>query len=337
MSPPLPLMNLALCDRLPATPPQRSTSSSSRTPRPVVGIPATGAAEEVVDGCVVEDPRSAALCLVKEQFLPFTTIRAHGRRYVVESKLGEGLSSVTFQVEDCKENRYVALKLVPLCQEAKDETYGTAALLRRLSHEHILPCNDSFEYATGGLPFLCLKLPHYPRGSLADLIRHKNHLGSKISARHICGYISQLASALQYLHQQGLLHGDLRPEHVLLSQHTEDVRLIGLTDSVGLRRRCTGLVTVTGGQGLYAPPEWANSQFVGRRLHPTETPLPSYDMWTLGCLLVELCTSQTLEDRLGPHGTPLALDAAALESVQLQMRFAHKGIFEPLSRGLLDP
>lgn len=58
MSPPLPLMNLALCDRLPATPPQRSTSSSSRTPRPVVGIPATGAAEEVVDGCVVEDPRT---------------------------------------------------------------------------------------------------------------------------------------------------------------------------------------------------------------------------------------------------------------------------------------
>eukprot|EP00667_Euglena_gracilis_P008642 EG_transcript_8762 len=337
MSPPLSPLTAELCNSFPEPPTQRNTSSSSQTLRPVVGIPATETEEEVVDGCVVEDPRSAALQLINEKFRLCTTFRARSRQYMIEAKLGEGLSSVTFQVEDCKENRYVALKLVPLSEAYKDETYSTAALLHRLTHQHIVPCHDFFEYATGGVSFLCLKLPFCSRGSLGDLIRHKNHLGSKVSARHICGYISQLASALQCLHQQELLHGDLRPEHVLLHPFKEEVRLIGLTDGVGLRRRSKGPVTVTGGRGLYAPPEWAQSHFLGRRLHPQETPLPSYDMWTLGCLLVELCTGRTLEDRLGPHGPSLAASPAAMQAVRVQMQSAHKGVFEPLSRGLLDP
>lgn len=38
------------------------------------------------------------------------------------------------------------------------------------------------------------------------------------------GPVSQLAAALQFLHEQGLLHGDLRPDHVLLYTHQEEVR-----------------------------------------------------------------------------------------------------------------
>eukprot|EP00667_Euglena_gracilis_P012009 EG_transcript_12314 len=307
--------------------------------RAVVAV-AADLAGPVALGSVVDDPSSAALLLLKEQLVPFTTFRAQSadrRRFVVQTKIGEGLSSVVFQVEDCVEDRYVALKMVPLTGGHMEETYGTAALLKRLSHEHIVPCYDFFEYATSGVTFLCLRQPFFPRGSLGDLIRWKSYSGSKISARHIVGYISQLAAVLQYLHQQGLLHGDLRPEHVLLYQHKEEVRLIGLTDSVGLRRRAAGATSVTGGRLLYAPPEWAHSPFLGRKLHPQETPLPSYDMWALGCLLVELCTGKLLEDRLGAHGTPLALSPTALEAVKTQMHSAHKGIFEPLSRGLLDP
>eukprot|EP00667_Euglena_gracilis_P012481 EG_transcript_12825 len=304
--------------------------------RAVVAVPADAVAA-VAEGSVVDDPSRSALLLLKEQFSPFTTFRAQSRRFVVHAKLGEGQSSVVFQVEDCVEDRYVALKMVPLTGAYTEETYATAALLKRLNHEHIVPCWDFFEYTTSGVSFLCLKVPFCPRGSLADLIHWKNYSGSKINSRHIVSYISQLAAVLLYLHQQGLLHGDLRPEHVLLYLHKEEVRVIGLADNLGLRRRCQGAASVTGGRLLYVPPEWAHSPFLGRKLHPQETPLPSYDMWTLGCLLAELCTGKTLEDRLGPHGTPLATNAPILEAVLQQMQTAHKGVFEPLCRGLLDP
>eukprot|EP00667_Euglena_gracilis_P029886 EG_transcript_40304 len=131
-------------------------------PGAVVGTPAT-ATELVVDGCVVEDPRAAALLLIKEHLSPLTTVCARSRSYEVHTQLAEGLSSALFQVEETKANRFFALKLVPICQEDVGETYATAALLRRLHHEHILPCHDFFEYAEGGLPFLCLKLTFCPR------------------------------------------------------------------------------------------------------------------------------------------------------------------------------
>eukprot|EP00668_Euglena_longa_P010573 GGOE01012807.1.p1 GENE.GGOE01012807.1~~GGOE01012807.1.p1 ORF type:complete len:406 (-),score=122.49 GGOE01012807.1:1595-2782(-) len=301
--------------------------------RAVIATPANEA--EVAEGSVVDDPSKAALRVIKETFTPFVIVRTQSTVFVIHTRFGQGLSSIIYQVEDRVEDMFFALKVVPLCDPFTDETLGTAALLRRMKHKHIVPCYDHFRFVTNGVPFLCLKLPFCPRGSLGDLIRWKSNSGGKISAAHISGYITQLASALQYLHQQGLLHGDLRPENVLLATDTE-VRLIGLTHSIGLRCRSVGPVTVTGGQRLYAPPEWASSTIRGRALHPTEVPLPSYDMWGLGCLLTELCTTKLLEDRLGLHGTPLALDTSALEAVQRQMQTVHKGVFAPLSQGLLD-
>eukprot|EP00667_Euglena_gracilis_P009393 EG_transcript_9549 len=301
--------------------------------RAVVALPAD---EGPAQGSVVDDPSKAALRLIKETFTPFVIVNAQSTRFVVHTKYGEGLSSVVYQVEDRTEDMFFALKVVPLCEPFTEETLGTANLLRRLRHKHIVPCHDHFRFVTKGVPFLCLKLPFCPRGSLGDLVRWKNNSGGKISAANISGYVSQLAAALQFLHEQGLLHGDLRPDHVLLYTHQEEVRLIGLTDSIGLRRRSGGPATLTGGRGLYAPPEWAESPFLGRRLHPTEVPLPSYDMWALGCLLVELCTGKLLEDRLGLHGTPLSLNPSAMEAVRLQMQSVHRGAFEPLSRALLE-
>eukprot|EP00667_Euglena_gracilis_P005567 EG_transcript_5610 len=302
----------------------------------VVALPAN-AVGVVAEGSVVDDPSKAALRLIKETFTPFVIVRTQSTTFVVHTKFGQGLSSVIYQVEDRVEDMFFALKVVPLCEPFIDEIYGTAALLRRLKHKYIIPCHDYFKFVTNSVPFLCFKLPFCPRGSLGDLIRCKNHTGGKISAGHITGYISQLASALHYLHQQGLLHGDLRPDHVMLYTHHEEVRLIGLTDSVGLRCRSSGPVSVTGGRLLYAPPEWAESPFLGRVLHPTEVPLPSYDMWSLGCLLMELCTGKLLEDRQGLHGTPLALDTAAMESVRIQMQSVLRGVFASLGRGLLNP
>eukprot|EP00667_Euglena_gracilis_P006439 EG_transcript_6494 len=305
----------------------------------VVAVPADAVAP-VVEGSVVADPCRTALALLREHLRPFAVVHTQARRFAVEDKLGEGQSSVVVQVEDPAEpyfeDRHVALKVVPLAGAYVEEVHATAALLKRLNHDLIVPCLDTFDCATGGVSCLCLKLP-LCRHSLADVIRWKSCSGSQISARSVVIYISQLATALQYLHEQGLLHGDLRPEHVLLHQYRKEVRVIGLADSVGLRRRSAGAASVTGGRLLAVPPEWAHSSFLGRRLHPQEVPLPSYDMWTLGCLLVELCTGKTLEARLGPHGPPLAVNLPVMEEVRQQVQTAHKGLFAPLARGLLDP
>eukprot|EP00667_Euglena_gracilis_P020033 EG_transcript_21587 len=255
-------------------PAEYSVADSGELQQAVVALPVHIPAV-TAEGSVVDDPAKAALRLIRDTFTPFVIVRTPTTLFVVHTKFGQGLSSIVYQVEDRIEDMFFALKVVPLCEPYLNETLGTAALLRRLKHKHIVPCHDHFRFVTQGVPFLCLKLPFCPRGSLGDLLRWKGHSGGRISAAHIAGYIAQLASALQYLHQQGILHGDLRPDHVMLYTHHEEVRLIGLTDSVGLRCRSSGPVSVTGGRLLYAPPEWAESPFLGRVLHPTEVPLPS--------------------------------------------------------------
>eukprot|EP00667_Euglena_gracilis_P028810 EG_transcript_37313 len=114
----------------------------------VVAVPAN-AVGPVAEGCVVDDPCKAALALVQEQLPPFTSFRAQSRRFVSRGKLGEGHSSVVLQVEDCAEDyfedRHVALKMIPLAGAYTEEAYATAALLKRLSHEFIVPCHEFFE------------------------------------------------------------------------------------------------------------------------------------------------------------------------------------------------
>eukprot|EP00667_Euglena_gracilis_P004560 EG_transcript_4583 len=289
--------------------------------------------EAAAEGCVVEAPTTAALRLLQRTFPPLAVLRAPAGVFVVHARIAQGMHSAVYHVEDQRE-KGSALKVVPLWPPLRDTWLGTAALLARLRHRHIVHCLEHFRYVTHGVPFLCLRLQPCLRGSLADhLRRSRKGVSGPLAAK----YITQLASALHYLHRQGILHGDVRADHVLLATHDEEVRLTGLTHGLGLHRRvpCRQL-TVTGAPRLYAPPEWAESTFLGRVLHPTETPLPSYDMWALGCLLVELCTGTLLEDRLGLHGTPLSLDAAALAGAQQQMEAVHRGAFAPLSRGLLD-
>eukprot|EP00667_Euglena_gracilis_P005962 EG_transcript_6006 len=302
--------------------------------QPAVIAPAEGEEGEAVEGSVVADPTKTALHLLRETFTPFVIFRAHSTVFVVHIRIGEGMSSAVYQVEDRVRGKPFALKVVPLVGPYPGVAQGTAELLRRLRHRHIIHCYSHFQYTTQTVPFLCLKLEPCLRGTLADLLRRSD---GPISGSHVALYMTQLASALQYLHQQGILHGDVRADHVLLATHDEEVRLTGLTHSLGLRRRAPGQrLTVTGGHGLFAPPEWAESGFQGRALHPTEVPLPSYDMWGLGCLLVELCTNNLLEDRLGLNSDPLAADAVALEAVQQELEAVHRGAFAPLGFGLLD-
>eukprot|EP00667_Euglena_gracilis_P008579 EG_transcript_8690 len=313
----------------------RSSRRSRVRIQPAVVAPPADAPAVVAQGSVVDEPSEAALRLIQKKFSPFHAVRTPVNTFVVHRKIGQGMWSAVFQVEDRQQEMFFALKVVPLGEPFVEAVVGTAALLRRLKHKHIVHCFEHFKYVTKGVPFYCSKLQACLGGSMADLIRSRGCTLGRISDPYILGYVTQLASALEYLHNQGLLHGDLRPDNVLLATDTE-VRLAGLTHQIGLRRRAPGAVTVTGGHRLYAPPEWAGSPFRGRALHATEVPLPSYDMWGLGCLLVELCTGKLLEDRLGLTNSPLALDAAAMEAVRLQMRSAHKGAFAQLAQRLLD-
>jgi eukaryotic-like serine/threonine-protein kinase len=81
----------------------------------------------------------------------------------------------------------------------------------QLDHPHILKVRDMG--VENHYPFLVSD--YVPPATL----RQKFARGNAHSLETFLPYLKQIASALEYVHHQGILHGDVRPEHILVDQN----------------------------------------------------------------------------------------------------------------------
>ncbi len=122
-------------------------------------------------------------------------------------------------------NRLVAVKIVALddvdavngtdrTREAEQHCLHEAKLLGRFSHPHILAIHDS-GYDRGRFYLMT----HYvPYGSLADALHgtHYCSLHLPLTVSLATDFVSQIASALQYVHDSGVVHNDVKPDNILI-------------------------------------------------------------------------------------------------------------------------
>ncbi|MFD7879000.1 protein kinase [Streptomyces sp. NPDC059766] len=195
-------------------------------------------------------------------------------RYRLLSPLGEGGMGTVWRARDELLNREVAVKEVraPAGLPASDVERMYARLEReawaaaRISHRNVVTVYD---VATeDGRPWIVMELV---RGiSLAELLETEGALTPQRAA-HIG---AEVLAALRAAHEAGVLHRDVKPANVLLSN---DGRVV-LTDFGIARVEGSSALTMTGeviGSPEFLPPERA----LGR------TPGPESDLWSLGVLL----------------------------------------------------
>jgi serine/threonine protein kinase len=110
----------------------------------------------------------------------------------------------------------LAIKIlqVPLSQADHDSFHKEARLLTKIRHPHIVAAHT---YDVDDImPFIVMN--YAPNGTL----RHRYPTGTRLSNEDIVRYITQVAEALQYLHdQEQLIHCDVKPENMLLGPHDE--------------------------------------------------------------------------------------------------------------------
>src|SRR6476619_4474901 len=197
-------------------------------------------------------------------------------RYELEERVGSGGMSNVCRAHDRLLERTVALKILHE-QFTRDEDYverfrREARAVAQLAHPNIVTVIDRGEQ--DGRQFLVFEYIHGQ--NLKEL-----SAGGPLDVREAIGLALQVARALSFAHERGLVHRDVKPQNVLLSEDGQaKVTDFGIARSLDVHG-----VTQTGtvlGTSDYIAPEQARGQKVD----------PKTDIYSLGAVLYELLTGE---------------------------------------------
>ncbi len=202
--------------------------------------------------------------------------------YAVAEEIGRGSTSTVYRCVEDRTGREVAVKVFSAGDPDRFER--EVRLMTRLEHPHIVRLLDSGRVG--------------PRIYLAMALVQGENLASWIQARLFeervrpgTELLRQVAEAIGYAHDQGVLHRDLKPANVLVSGSSAFVTDFGLAvDGSSDRLTLSGTIL---GTAAYMAPE----QALGLRVFDPRT-----DVYSMGGILYELLTGRP------PHLGENALD-----------------------------
>mgnify|MGYP005837310849 CR=1 FL=1 len=175
---------------------------------------------------------------------PISPLAIPGERFRDVKLLGAGGMGKVFAAFDTLLERPVAIKLLRARGGGLAELLAEARAQARVEHEGVCPIYDVVEQGDQG--FVVMRL--IPGKSL-------NAYVGKLSPREVAAIGAQVARALHAAHQQGLVHGDVKPANILVEQTEKGIRAsvvdFGLCSETGEE--------VLGGTPGYLAPEVAAS------------------------------------------------------------------------------
>jgi serine/threonine protein kinase len=134
-------------------------------------------------------------------------------KYRVEQRLGQGGMGVVYRVHHLGLKKTFALKVIATDDEAfRARFQGEAEALGKLRHPNIVDVTDfGLDPREGGLPYLVME---YLEGStLAHLCRREGRL----SLETALPIFESIAGAVDYAHERGILHLDLKPANIFVT------------------------------------------------------------------------------------------------------------------------
>jgi tetratricopeptide (TPR) repeat protein len=174
-------------------------------------------------------------------------------RYTLQRELGRGGMATVYLAQDLRHDRAIAVKVLHAHVAA---TLGTERFQReiriaaQLQHPQILPVYDS----GSGAGVLWYTMPYVEGETLRQMLRRSGALSLGEAVR-ILGYI---AGALAYAHRRAVIHRDVKPENVLISQENVFLADFGIAKPLGAApnqyQTIAGLVV---GTPTYMAPEQA--------------------------------------------------------------------------------
>src|SRR5688572_8072255 len=214
-----------------------------------------------------------------------------GTAYTLERELGGGGMSRVFVAEEMALGRSVVVKVLPPEMAAGvsiDRFKREIQVAARLQHPHIVPVLSAGE--TDGLPFYTMPLVEG-----ASLRARLSRGGVTIS--ETVGILREVARALAYAHDHGVVHRDIKPDNVLLSGGSAVVTDFGIAKALSAAKIAAPGATLTQlGTSIGTPQYMAPEQAAG-------DPATNHraDLYAFGVMAYELLAGRPPFHGLAPH------------------------------------
>jgi serine/threonine protein kinase len=244
-------------------------------------------------------------------------------KYSLIQEIGRGGFGITFKATHHYLDQEVVMKTInerlrqhPDFAKFERQFQDEARRLATCIHPNIVRVSDFFVEA--GLPYMVME--YIPGETLGDAFVLPGIALPETTAIH---YIQQIGSALQVVHNNGLLHRDVKPDNIILRQGTQEVVLIDF----GIAREFNGRVRQTH-TGLVSEGYSPIEQYLTQAQRT-----PATDVYGLAATLYALLTAQVpmpalLRDRelmptpreLQPH-LGAAVNQAVMRGMAVESRF----------------
>jgi serine/threonine protein kinase len=201
-------------------------------------------------------------------------------RYVILERLGAGGMATVFNALDTRTRQNVALKVISAGKRTTptflQQFEQEAKTLASLTHSNIVKILD---YGVqNGEPYLVME--YVPGGSLKDAMKHK------IPWQTAAALLAPIAEALDYIHQQQIVHRDVKPSNILLQDDFRpmlaDFGIVKLIESKD--EKVDAAIMAGIGTPEYMPPEQSLGKEIDFRV----------DIYSLGVVFYEMVTGKKL-------------------------------------------
>ncbi|XP_060064230.1 cyclin-dependent kinase-like 5 [Ylistrum balloti] len=199
-------------------------------------------------------------------------------KYEILGVVGEGAYGVVLKCRHKESGEMVAVKKFKDSEENEDvkrTTLRELKMLRTLKQENIVELREAFRRK--GKLYLVFE---YVERNMLELLEE---MPNGVPLEKVRSYTFQLCKAIQWCHSQDIIHRDIKPENLLISKQ-DTLKLCDFGFARSITGGLVGVYTDYVATRWYRSPELLLGSAYGK----------SVDVWSIGCIMGELCDGQPL-------------------------------------------